>query len=88
MYLSLIKFFVIVNSTLGGFIQYPSLRLYKRHSSINLYNNNKNKSFIYKISFNNPIDNDDDYELLTKFRLYTGINIILFLYYFYLNNYN
>jgi hypothetical protein len=88
MYLSLVKFFLIVNSTLGGFIQIPSLRLYKRHSSINLYNDNKNKSLIYKISFNNPVDDENNYNLLTKFRIYTGLNIILFLYYFYLNNYN
>lgn len=88
MYLSFLKFFVIVNSTLGSFIQIPSLRLYKRHTSINIYNDNKNKSFIYKISFNNPVDDENDYNLLTKFRIYTGLNIILFLYYFYLNNYN
>jgi len=86
MYLSLLKFFVIINSTLGSFIQIPSLRLYKRHSSINLYNDNKNKSLIYKISFNNPMDNDNNNDLLTKFRIYTGLNIILFMYYLYLNN--
>jgi len=91
MYLSILKFLVIINSTFGGFIQYPSLRLYKRHHqlSLNLFNNNNNnnnnKSFIYKISFNNQ-EPDEDY--LTKFRIYTGLNIILFLYYFYLNNNN
>jgi len=98
MYLSLLKFFVIINSTLGGFIQHPSLRLYKRQSSINLFNDIKNKSQIYKISFNNPMDDDDknksifynlmddNNDILIKFRIYTGLNIILFMYYLYISN--
>lgn len=89
--LLIIKFFIIINSTLGLFINVPSnslVFLNKKVNNLVLYNNkpnninpDKNKSKIYKMNYNNDdLENyENDYNnLLIK------IYIFLVVYYYFL----
>jgi hypothetical protein len=91
--LLIIKFFIIINSTLGLFINVPSnslVFLNKKANNLVLYNNkpnninpdkDKNKSKIYKMNYNNDdLENyENDYNnLLIK------IYIFLVVYYYFI----
>lgn len=89
--LLIIKFFIIINFTLGLFINVPSnslVFLNKKANNLVLYNNkpnninpDKNKSKIYKMNYNNDdLENyENDYNnLLIK------IYIFLVVYYYFL----
>ncbi len=89
--LLIIKFFIIINSTLGLFINVPSnslVFLNKKVNNLVLYNNkpnninpDKNKSKIYKMNYNNDdLENyENDYNnLLIK------IYIFLVVYYYFI----